>query len=69
MHHRQCPVAFVVSTDNDADSRNIVDFVKFLLLPLHLLVDAVEMLGSPAQVHVGDVGAVQAFPQNVHNLR
>ena len=67
MDDAQDPVAVLHRIHQHPDGQEIVDFVDGLMVPLHLLVDAVEALGTALDLAV-DAGFLTQLPEFVHGF-
>ena len=66
MHHRQSPVAAFEIGADDPQGGHVVDLVERLLLALHLVPDAVKVLGPTAHITVGETNRSEPVAQQLH---
>ena len=67
VNHAQCPVTVFDGIYQDADSKQVINLIQFFMIPHHLFVNAVEILGASLDL-TPDVDLVQFPAHGFHSV-
>ena len=67
VHDSQRAVAILYRVHQYADSQQIINFIQFFMIPHHLFIDAVKVLGTTLNLAL-DINPVEFLAQSLHGI-